>query len=320
VTYKSSSRDGATITLVAVHTAEGALTNTALSSFFSRPDAQGSAHASIDANGVLAMVPDYRASWTLRSGNPISLNVELCAYAEMTRTQWLSETDVTFYSTAAKRVVTVRRPREMLRHLSRWIYEKATLYGVPLTKLTPLQVGRGHAGVIGHVDWTIGRKDGTHHDPGDGCPWDVVLNDARAHANPAAAPEHKEDEETMFSVIIPAYEPPPVEDRVDGIDYSVRIGVPLPPAENGWECSIQTSGGVANIGHWYWTEQHADGALTTPAMDALTLNRLGVGRFDLQPGFRHTYPGHPNYSGVDIRVYRSPQPVVMVLRERRPAS
>lgn len=180
--YKSSDRRGAKVRLIAVHTGEGARTAANMAAFFSRPDAQGSAHAIIDHTTTLLAVPYDRAAWTLRDGNPISDNVELCAFAEMTRAQWLSEGSVTWRHSELKRDVTVDRPRDMLRRLSAWLAQRCIARGIPIRKLTPAQVAAGEAGVIGHVDWTQGMRDGTHWDPGPGFPWDVVLADSRTLA------------------------------------------------------------------------------------------------------------------------------------------
>lgn len=175
---KSSSRNGAAVRLLAVHTGEGARTAQNMVAFFERDDAQGSAHAIADHGVILLGVPYDRAAWTLRSGNPISDNIELCGFAEMTRAQWLSEDSVTWRHSTLKRDVTVDRPRQMLRRLSLWLAERSRARGIPLRKLTPADVRAGRAGVIGHHDWTVGMNDGTHWDPGPHFPWDVVIADA----------------------------------------------------------------------------------------------------------------------------------------------
>jgi hypothetical protein len=36
-------------------------------------------------------------------------------------------------------------------------------------------VAAGKSGVIGHVDWTVGKRDGSHTDPGPNFPWDVLM-------------------------------------------------------------------------------------------------------------------------------------------------
>jgi len=193
VAYKSDPRGAAPVRLIAVHTGEGARTAVNLAAFFSRDDAEGSAHAGIDYATTLLMVPYNRASWTLRRGNAISDNVELCAFAEMTRAQWLSEESVTWRHSTLKRNVTVDRPRDMLRRTSAWIAGRCLARNIPIRKLTPAQVSAGWAGVIGHVDWTEGMNDGTHWDPGPNFPWDIVLADARSIAQGDDMPLTKED-------------------------------------------------------------------------------------------------------------------------------
>lgn len=326
MSYKSSSRNGTAITLLAGHTTESAWTVARLAEFFSQPDAQGSAHAGIDADSVLAMVPDYRAAWTLRSGNPKSLNAEMCAFAGMTRDQWLSETDIVFVGKATGgKPMTVRRPRQILRNFSAWLAEKSQAYDVPLVKLSPTQVAQGHSGVIGHIDWTEGMHDGSHTDPETvrgTFPWDVVLDDARALLahDPADEPE-KEADPMILTYVLPAYAPPPEEDQDPDREYVNMIAPALPETRYGWDAYLHTGGhnGVANVARWHWIEQHPDGVVTTPPIDQYANARggvLGKGTFDLQPGQRHRWPGHPAVTGIELALWRNPEPVVLTLVER----
>jgi N-acetyl-anhydromuramyl-L-alanine amidase AmpD len=156
-----SSRGDQRVRLVVLHTAEGALTTSALGRWFARPDVQASSHVGIDDRGVVQYVPYDRASWTLRAGNKISDNAELCGFASWHRNQWISD-----HAT-------------MLQHAATWIRDRCTARGIPIRKLTPGEVAAGHEGVIGHHDWTLGMRDGTHTDPGPAFPWDVVM--ALAH-------------------------------------------------------------------------------------------------------------------------------------------
>ncbi|MDQ3578178.1 MAG: hypothetical protein M3443_11385, partial [Actinomycetota bacterium] len=106
--------------LVVGHTAEGALTAEALGRYFSGT-VGASSHVGIDHDSTEDYVPYELAAWTLRSGNLVSDNAELCGFAEMARAQWLSSEDVTFYSNAVKRRVTVPNPRAMLEQFAVWI-------------------------------------------------------------------------------------------------------------------------------------------------------------------------------------------------------
>jgi N-acetyl-anhydromuramyl-L-alanine amidase AmpD len=159
---KSSSRNGAKVRLIAVHTTEGIKKVTDLRAFFDRADAGGSSHAAADNTGALhgpdkGYVPYDRAAWTLRSGNPISDNLEYCGWAKTTRAQWLSD------------------EAKGLEAIAQWVAERCRARGIPPVKLTPAEVKAGKSGVIGHTDWTTGMNDGTHWDPGPGFPWDVVM-------------------------------------------------------------------------------------------------------------------------------------------------
>jgi len=164
----SSSRNNAKVKWVVIHTAEGARTVDDLFRFFqdtSDPN-RGSSHAGIDDQKIGAggsWVPYERAAWTLRDGNVVSDNAELCAWARWTRTEWL-------------------RHNQMLTLTAKWIADRCTARGIPIRKLTPKQVGEGLSGVLGHVDYTFGTGDGTHTDPGPNFPWDIVIPRAQAIA------------------------------------------------------------------------------------------------------------------------------------------
>jgi hypothetical protein len=145
------------VRLVVLHTAEGARTNQALGNYFANPVAQASSHVGIDDVGIEQYVPYEMAAWTIRSANPISDNAELCGFAAWTRAQWLNE------------------HHRMLELAADWVRERCLARDIPIRKLTPEQVGNGEAGVCGHVDWTLGTGDGTHTDPGQAFPWDVVI-------------------------------------------------------------------------------------------------------------------------------------------------
>jgi hypothetical protein len=157
---KSSSRNGETVIWVAIHTAQGARKAEDLRAYFERPEINASSHAIVDDNVLLDnLVPYDRAAWTLRDGNAISDNLEICAFAEWSREEWL------------------RHPR-MLALTAQWIRQRCLARGIPIAKIGPAGVRLRVAGVIGHIDYTEGTNDGTHWDPGPNFPWDVVLSQA----------------------------------------------------------------------------------------------------------------------------------------------
>jgi hypothetical protein len=159
-----SSRSGKTVRLVALHTAEGSRTVESLGRWFQRrpteKDPGSSSHTGIDDFRIETYVAYDRAAWTLRSGNKISDNAELCGFARWSRAEWLTHD-------------------QMLTLAAQWVRERCAARNIPLRKLTPAQVAAGVSGVIGHKDWTVGMHDGTHTDPGDNFPWDVVIARAR---------------------------------------------------------------------------------------------------------------------------------------------
>jgi hypothetical protein len=182
VAYKFSYRGSRPVSLITIHTAQGARTARALGNYFWRDDVQASSHVGIDANETLLYVPYHLAAWTLRSGNPISENAELCGFAEWTRAQWLS-TDV---------VNGCVNPRAMVSRAAAWARERALARGIPLQRLTPVQVGQNAWGLIDHYAWTIGKQDGTHTDVGGNFPWDVFMNEV-LHGPPVAPNNFEED-------------------------------------------------------------------------------------------------------------------------------
>lgn len=179
-----SARGTAPVSLVIVHTAEGARTVTSLGNYFASAAVQVSSHVGIDDTGIEQYVPYSEAAWTTRAANPISDNAELCGFAAWTRDQWLNE------------------HHPMLVLTAQWVRERCLARGIPIRKLTPAQVAAGQAGVIGHVDWTVGMDDGSHTDPGQGFPWDVVIGLAAGNsATPSPTPRALEDD-LMASITI----------------------------------------------------------------------------------------------------------------------
>jgi hypothetical protein len=163
--YKSSPRGTAPVRLVVIHTAEGARTAADLGSYFYQDNTQASSHAGSDDREIRNYVPYDRAAWTVRSANPISDNLEICGFARWTRAQWLSTGTVDGCT----------NPRARLELAAKWARERCLARGIPRRWLTPAQVAAGESGIIGHVDWTVGMKDGTHTDPGSGFPKDVFM-------------------------------------------------------------------------------------------------------------------------------------------------
>lgn len=155
-----SSRGGAAVRLIVIHTAEGATTIESLGSFFASSSSQVSSHVGVDdkANTVGEYVKRGNKAWTAANANPVAVQAELCAFAKWTKADW-------------------DRHPTMLENTAKWIAEEAAKYGLPITKLNPSQAQGSGRGVCAHKD--LGSWGGGHWDPGDSFPWDKVLSMAK---------------------------------------------------------------------------------------------------------------------------------------------
>lgn len=189
--YKSDPRGSRPVSLVVGHTAEGSRTAASLGSYFFQPTTQASSHVGIDAGATLQYVGYDRSAWTVRSGNPISDNAEMCAFARWSRDTWLSTGVVDGCS----------NPRAILDRFADWVRSRCLARGIPIRHLTGAQVAAGMAGVIGHWEWTSGMLDGTHTDPGTGFPWDYVINRASNSDGGGSTPSADKINMEDFSMI-----------------------------------------------------------------------------------------------------------------------
>lgn len=155
-----SSRGGAGVRLIVLHTAEGARTIQSLGSFFSSPSVQASSHCGADdtPNTVGEYVHRTDKAWTVAEYNPVSVNLELCAFASWSRAEWM------------------KHPH-MLENCAHWIAEEAAAFKLPIVKLSAAQAQGSGKGVCQHRD--LGAAGGGHHDCGDGFPIDHVLELAK---------------------------------------------------------------------------------------------------------------------------------------------
>lgn len=169
-----SSRSGAVVRLVILHTAEGALTYQSLGSYFSNPASQVSSHVGIDDTpGVIGeYVRPFDKAWTAASFNPVGVQAEMCAFAAWSTAEW-------------------DRHPQMLQNCAQWIAEECGRFNIPITKLTPSQAQGNGRGVCQHSD--LGAAGGGHHDAGPGFPIDRVLEMARGSMPPIPAPPTEED-------------------------------------------------------------------------------------------------------------------------------
>ncbi|MGH3599992.1 MAG: N-acetylmuramoyl-L-alanine amidase [Pseudonocardiaceae bacterium] len=153
----SQSRAGTPISLIAIHTSEGARTAASLAHYLDQPGVEASYHVLVDDTTTTRYLPDEVACWAMLSGNPRSVQICLTGFAAWSRSEWLTHD-------------------RMLRQAAIVVAHWCAVHRIPPAKLTPAQVGANARGVCGHWDWTVGKKDGTHTDPGPNFPWDVFMS------------------------------------------------------------------------------------------------------------------------------------------------
>ena len=151
-----SSRGGATVRLIVVHTAEGARTYQELGNYFASSSSGVSSHVGIDDTpGVVGeYVKRPNKAWTQGNANPVAVSAELCAFAAWDRAEWGKHT-------------------WMLENCAHWIAEEAAHFKLPIVKLTPAQAQASGRGVCQHSD--LGSWGGSHWDCGSGFPINQVL-------------------------------------------------------------------------------------------------------------------------------------------------
>ena len=220
-----SSRGGAKVRLIVLHTSEGAQTYQSLGSFFANPSSQVSSHVGIDdtANTVGEYCGRSNKAWTAANANPYAVQAELCTPSGgylWTDAQWRSHGN-------------------MLANTAQWIKEEAAAFGIPIVKLSAAQAQGGSAGVCQHRD--LGSWGGGHIDCGDGFPMDYVLSLATGGA-PAPAP----------SPTPPAPKPPP-SGAAPPFPYPSDhyLGQPSPDPK----CHSGYYGGVDNTNVAAWQRQ-----------------------------------------------------------------
>lgn len=165
----SSSRGGARVIWVVLHTAEGARRRQDLYNFFNA-NQNSSSHVGIDGSGFDDWLGRDRSAWTLLNGNPISVNAELCGFARWTREQWLSTGTVDG----------VVNPRGMVRAAAQWAKRECEALGIPKVYVGTAGVRNRTSGILIHWDYSKGTGDGDHWDTGAGFPFDVFFEDMGA--------------------------------------------------------------------------------------------------------------------------------------------
>jgi hypothetical protein len=223
-----SSRGGAKVRLIVIHTSEGATTYQSLGNFFANPSSQVSSHVGTDdtPNTVGEYCGRSNKAWTAANANPYAVQNELCTPSGgylWSDAQWKSHSN-------------------MLANCAQWIKEEAAAFGIPIVKLTPQQAQGGSAGVCGHGD--LGSWGGGHVDPGQYFPWSYVLSLATG-GSPAPAPGPTPPP-------TPAPKPPPAGAAPP---FPYPSSGYLGPPSNDPNCHSGYYGGVDNTNVATWQRQ-----------------------------------------------------------------
>jgi hypothetical protein len=166
-----SSRAGAAVRLIVLHTAEGARTIESLGGYF-QGNVSASSHVGADdkVNTVGEYVKRENKAWTQSDFNSVAVSIELCAFAAWDTAEW-------------------DRHPNMLANCAAWIAEEAAHYGLPIVRLSASEAQGSGRGVCQHVD--LGARGGGHHDCGPGFPMNRVLDMARG-GGPVTSPTEEE--------------------------------------------------------------------------------------------------------------------------------
>ena len=218
-----SSRGGATVRLIVLHTAEGATTYQSLGNFFinsANTSNPTSSHVGIDdtVNTVGEYVTRDMKAWTAANANPVAVQAELCAFAAWDNATWQSHS-------------------QMLQNCAQWIKEEAATFGIPLTKLTPQQAQSNGRGICQHVD--LGSWGGGHTDCGTAFPIDQVISMAGGSTPPTPQPT------------------PPPKPSITVPPFPYPSDNYLGPPSNDPKCHSGYYGGVDNTNVKTWQTQMA---------------------------------------------------------------
>lgn len=224
-----SSRGGAAVRLIVLHTAEGATTIESLGSYFANPASGVSSHVGIDdtPGTVGEYVRREGKAWTAANANPVAVQAELCAFAAWSAAEW-------------------QQHPTMLANTAAWIAEEAAAFAIPLTKLTAGDAQGSGRGVCQHND--LGSWGGGHWDCGPAFPIDQVLDMAGGGAAPAPTPPP------------PAGTAPPFP--YPAADY---LGEPSPDPH----CHSGYYGGVDQRNVATWQQRMADRGWAIGAIDGM---------------------------------------------------
>lgn len=175
-------RDGKAVRYLVVHYTAGSETRTSAedgAAYDARRTDGTSCHYMVDQDSVIQEVlTKDRSNSAFHKGNRLGIHYEFCGTAQ-TRGQWLDPAS-----------------RATIRNAARQMARDAAKYGIPIRRLSVSEVRRawyefpaGPKGICGHVDITRAYPEdgGTHTDPGEAFPWDVLFADINSFMGGASS-------------------------------------------------------------------------------------------------------------------------------------
>ena len=150
--------------LLVIHTSEGAQTISSLANWLCNPASQVSYQVAFDDRSPTEIgeyVPWNLTPWAAMKANSWGQHGCLCtpsgASANWSRQTWLNEHDT------------------MIRAAAAWVSEEAARCQVALVKIGANEINAGRSGICGHGDVSAAGAGGSHFDPGDAFPFDVLI-------------------------------------------------------------------------------------------------------------------------------------------------
>jgi hypothetical protein len=161
-----------------------------LGAWFQNPSAQCSSHHGADnyePSVFGAYVYENYGAWTQGNANPYCLSIELCGYAEWSRSEWLNNYPV------------------LVDNAAEWLRYVVDKYNIPWVLLNDSEAqDPNRRGIVQHVN--LGNWGSGHWDCGrDTFPIDVILEKAMSGSQPTPPkPEPITVEDDIMVVIPPA--------------------------------------------------------------------------------------------------------------------
>lgn len=230
ISPNQSSRFGARIRASVAHTTEsGDSSFSSIISYLSTRGIPASAHYVLDCleigktgfTKIALLVAESEKAWTALTANRTTVNYEMIGRAARTRQEWLT------------------KYRAQVRTFALLVADDILDYSLPNLHAYP--------GYLGHVDLSKYGFPQTHHDPGEGFPWDVVHSDVSGFLA---------EGKKVVKMKVKSHSTPPVKAPVNKRPASAPKVIPLWAWQlREWHLGVRKmrpAKAPANVPAWYW--------------------------------------------------------------------